>query len=160
MLVSAHTRSPWPAPHGDVRWRALPDLLESSDCVVLAGPLTPETRGLIGAQQLVGMRRGSYLINVARGPVVVEDALVQALQSGHLAGAALDVFDTIPVPDDHPYWQMDQVIITPHVAGITGDSMRTMGLAAATAVDHLLHATVPPNCVNPQAVAAFQRRVA
>ena len=159
MQVSAHTRTPWTAPSSDVCWRALPDLLERSDFVVLACPLTPETRGLIGARQLARMRRGSYLINVARGPVVVEAALVQALESGHLAGAALDVFDTIPVPDDHPYWQMDQVIITPHVAGITDDSMRAMGLAVATAVDHLLQGQVPPNCINGQAVAAFQRRV-
>ena len=136
----------------------LPELLAQSDFVVLACPLTDETRGLLGAAQLALMRSGSFLVNVARGPVVVQDALVAALQSGHLAGAALDVFDTIPVPDDHPYWQMENVLLTPHVAGITDDSMLAMGYGVAQAVAHLLRGEVPPHCINPQAAAAFMRR--
>jgi D-3-phosphoglycerate dehydrogenase len=158
MRVFANTRSQLPPTDCDAHWLRLPALLHQSDFVVLACPLTPESRGLIGAQQLAQMRRGSFLINVARGPVVVETALVQALESGHVAGAALDVFDAIPLPDEHPYWVMEQVIITPHVAGITEDSMLAMGLAAATAAEHLLCKQVPPNCVNPQAIAAFRRR--
>ncbi len=158
MKVFAHTRSPLPPSDNAARWLGLRELLHQSDFVVLACPLTDESRGLIGTQQLAQMRRGSFLINVARGPVVVESALVQALESGHVAGAALDVFDAIPLPDEHAYWAMEQVIITPHVAGITEDSMLAMGLAAATAVEHLLRGRVPPNCVNTQAVAAFKRR--
>lgn len=158
MQVLAHTRSPLPASDRDARWLGLQELLQASDFVVLACPLTAETRGLIGARQLAQMRRGSFLVNVARGPVVAEAALVGALQSGHIAGAALDVFDTIPLPDDHPYWQMPQVLITPHVAGITEDSMLAMGLAAAAAVGQLLDGQVPLNCVNRSAVEAFGRR--
>ena len=90
---------------------------------------------------------------------MVEAALIEALQSGQLGGAALDVFDAIPLPDDHLYWQMPQVIVTPHVAGITADSMLAMGRAVACAAGHLLCGEVPPNCVNPQAVPAFERRV-
>jgi len=158
MRVLAHTRSALSATAGRARRVPLAELLATSDFVVLACPLTPETRGLIGAPQLALMRRGAHLINVARGPVVVEDALVAALQSGHLAGAALDVFDAIPLPDEHPYWAMEQVILTPHVAGITDDSMVAMGRAAVLAVEHLLRGEVPPHCVNPEAVAAFRRR--
>jgi D-3-phosphoglycerate dehydrogenase len=136
----------------------LGDLLAHSDFVVLACPLTAQTRGLIGAAELAAMRPGACLVNVARGPVVQEAALLDALRSGRLAGAALDVFDVQPLREDHPYRQMEQVLLTPHVAGITDDSMRRMGLGVALAVEHLLHGDVPPHCVNPQAVAAFRLR--
>jgi D-3-phosphoglycerate dehydrogenase len=133
-------------------------LLAASDFVVLACPLTDATRGLIGATQLERMRTGAFLINVARGPVVQESALIDALRSRRLAGAALDVFDAQPPPDDHPYWQMPQVLMTPHVAGLTEDSMLAMGTAAINAVDRLLRGELPPHCVNPQALPAFLRR--
>jgi D-3-phosphoglycerate dehydrogenase len=162
MKVLAHTRSSRASSAADAGLAGvehalvpLDQLLAHSDFVVLACPLTPETRGMIGAAQLASMRRGSYLINVARGPVVNEAALIEALQSGQLAGAALDVFDAVPLPDDHPYWRMEQVIITPHVAGITEDSMIAMGRGAAFAVECLLRGEVPPNCINPQAIGAF-----
>ena len=160
MKVLAHTRSPLvPADAHAVRV-PLAELLAQSDFVVLACPLTDETRGLIGTAQLALMKRGACLVNVARGPVVQEAALVEALKSGRLAGAALDVFDTIPLPDDHPYWRLDNVLITPHVAGITEDSMLAMGHAAVVAVEHLLRGELPPNCINPQALPAFSRRFA
>ena len=136
----------------------LDTLLERSDFVVLACPLDETTRGLIGAAELARMRRGSFLVNVARGPVVQTEALLPALRSGQLAGAALDVFDVQPPPEEHPLWAMEQVLITPHVAGITDDSMRRMGEGAARAVASLLRGELPPNCVNPQALPEFQRR--
>ena len=104
------------------------------------------------------MRPGSWLVNVARGPVVVEAALIAALRSGHLAGAALDVFDTQPLPADHPLMQMPQVIVTPHAAGVSEDSMRAMGLGAVEAVEHLLRGDCPPTCRNLQALPAFNAR--
>jgi D-3-phosphoglycerate dehydrogenase / 2-oxoglutarate reductase len=104
------------------------------------------------------MRPGAFLINVARGPVVNEAALIDALRSGRIAGAALDVFDTQPLPDTHPFWQMPQVIITPHVAGLTEDSMIAMGSQAARAVEHLLRGEMPPHCINPEAAPAFELR--
>ena len=105
------------------------------------------------------MRPGSWLVNVARGPVVDEAALLDALQRGHLAGAALDVFDTQPLRTDHPFWQMPQVLLTPHAAGVTDDSMRAMGLGAVEAVEHLLRGECPPTCVNRQALPGFTARI-
>ncbi|MEO8153638.1 MAG: hydroxyacid dehydrogenase [Rhizobacter sp.] len=158
MRVLAHSRTPW---RDDAQAIAvtLDELMAQSDVVVLACPLTPQTRGLIGAAQLARMRPGSWLINVARGPVVDETALLDALRRGHLAGAALDVFDTQPLRADHPFWQMTQVLITPHAAGVTDDSMRAMGLGAVAAVEHLLRGECPPTCVNPQALPAFAARM-
>ena len=159
MTVLAHTRSPLVPGELIARRVPLPELLAQSDFVVLACPLTDATRGLIGASELALMKRGACLINVARGPVVQEEALIEALQSGRLAGAALDVFDAIPLRDDHPYWKLEQVLITPHVAGITQDSMLRMGHAAVLAVAQLLRGEMPPNCVNPQAWPVFLRRI-
>lgn len=92
-------------------------LLAASDLVVIAAPHTPETERLFDGRMIAMMRTGSYLINVGRGAIVVLDDLVAALKSGHLAGAALDVFDVEPLPADHPLWDMPNVIITPHTAG-------------------------------------------
>ncbi|MDM0115227.1 NAD(P)-dependent oxidoreductase [Variovorax sp. J22R133] len=158
MKVLTHTRTPIDAGATAAERVALPALLAASDFVVLACPLTAETRSLIGAAQLATMRPGSWLINVARGPVVQDAALIDALQAGHLAGAALDVFDAVPLRADHPYWTMEQVLLTPHIAGITNDSMLAMGHGAALAAEHLLAGRVPPHCINPEAVPAFHRR--
>ena len=159
MTVLAHTRSPLAPGEPHARRVPLAELLAQSDFVVLACPLTNETRGLIGAPQLALMKRGACLVNVARGPVVNDAALIEALRSGQLRGAALDVFDAIPLRDDHPYWLMEQVLLTPHVAGITDDSMRAIGQGVAVAIAQLLLGEAPPNCINPQAVPAFQRRI-
>ena len=158
MTVLAHTRSPLAPDEMIARRVPLPELLAQSDFVVLACPLTDETRGLIGAAELALMKRSAYLVNVARGPVVQEGPLIEALQAGRLAGAALDVFDAIPLRDDHPFWEMEHVLITPHVAGITEGSMLRMGQAAVLAVAHLLRGEVPPNCINPHAVPGFLGR--
>lgn len=92
----------------------LPYLLAESDYVVLATPLTPETRGLIGAGELARMKRDAVLINIGRGQVVDEGALIGALQAGSIAGAALDVFQQEPLPAESPLWGMENVIVTPH----------------------------------------------
>jgi phosphoglycerate dehydrogenase-like enzyme len=94
----------------------LSDLLRQSDFVVSCVPQTPETVGLIGAEQLRMMKSSAYLINISRGVVVKLDALVEALQRGEIAGAALDVYEQEPLPADHPLWGMDNVIMTPHIA--------------------------------------------
>jgi len=158
MHVLAHIRSPL-GETGYATAATLDALMAHSDVVVLACPLTPQTCGLVGAAQLARMRPGSWLVNVARGPVVDEAALLAALQRGHLAGAALDVFDTQPLRSDHLFWQMPQVLVTPHAAGVTEDSMRAMGLGAVEAVEHLLRGECPPTCVNRQALPAFTARV-
>lgn len=96
------------------------------DILVLSVPLTPQTTGLIDAGVLGRMRQGSLLINVSRGAVVDESALIQALRSGIPTGAVLDVFDEEPLPQNHPFWTMPQVVITPHVAGTTQRYMENM----------------------------------
>lgn len=157
MQALATTRSPLPH-EAAARQVSLRELLAASDFVVLACPLTDATRGLVGAAQLALMRPGAFLINVARGPVVNEMALIDALAAGRIAGAALDVFDVQPLPATHPFWHMPQVLVTPHIAGLTEDSMVAMGTQAALAVEHLLRGKAPPHCINPEAVPAFDRR--
>ncbi|UWU75867.1 D-2-hydroxyacid dehydrogenase [Bradyrhizobium huanghuaihaiense] len=100
---------------------ALPELLALSDFVVLAVPRLPETSRLIGGDQLQVMRRSAFLINIARGSVVVETELVEALQAGTISGALLDVFEREPLPADSPLWTMPNVIIAPHIAGYPSD---------------------------------------
>jgi phosphoglycerate dehydrogenase-like enzyme len=95
----------------------LPELLEWCDFAVIAAPQTPETVGWFHAGTLAALRPSSYLINVGRGAIVVLDDLVAALRAGRLAGAALDVYETEPLPADHPLWDLPNVILTPHTAG-------------------------------------------
>jgi len=99
----------------------LPRLLDRSDVVVLAAPLTAETRGLIGAPELARMKPTAWLVNVARGKLIQEDALVEALRAGTIAGAALDVFEHEPLGPNNALWALPNVIVTPHVAGFRGD---------------------------------------
>lgn len=96
------------------------DVLAQSDFVVLAAPITPATRGLINAQRLAHMKSDAYLINVGRGPLIDEAALVQTLRDHKIGGAALDVFDIEPLPSDSPLWDLENLLITPHTAGLTG----------------------------------------
>jgi D-2-hydroxyacid dehydrogenase (NADP+) len=98
----------------------LADILPIADAVVLTCPLSPETEGLINAGRLALMKRSAHLINVARGKVVDEPALIDALEAGTIAAAALDVTVDEPLPAESPLWHMPQVIITPHSAGETG----------------------------------------
>jgi phosphoglycerate dehydrogenase-like enzyme len=91
--------------------------LRQADWVVVTVPLHPGTRRLIGAGELAAMKRSAYLINVARGPIVDERALLAALRTRRIAGAVLDVFDQEPLPPRHPLWKLDNVVVTPHVSG-------------------------------------------
>jgi phosphoglycerate dehydrogenase-like enzyme len=94
-------------------------VLEESDVVVVCAPDTPETRGMIDARAFERMRPGTIFVNVARGALVDEDALVEALRSGRLRGAGLDVFAREPLPERHPLWSFDNVLVTPHVSAVT-----------------------------------------
>ena len=99
----------------------LEELAGDADVVVNALPLTPATRGMFYQEVFGQMKKGAYFINVGRGKTVVTDDLVEALESGHIAGAGLDVTDPEPLPADHPLWQMPNVIITPHVSSSGAD---------------------------------------
>jgi phosphoglycerate dehydrogenase-like enzyme len=121
MRVIGTKRAAEPVPHVD---EVLPpdrtdDLLRQADFVVALLPLTPETRGRMGEREFRLMKPSAFFINVSRGPIVQEPALVRALREGWIAGAGLDVFDAEPLPADHPLYDFPQVIITPHVSGIT-----------------------------------------
>jgi phosphoglycerate dehydrogenase-like enzyme len=107
-----------------VRFRLLDEVLRTSDIVSLHVPLTPQTRHMIGAEQLRKMKSTAYLINTCRGPVVEETALFAALRDGTIAGAGLDVFDQEPPPADNPLFGLDNVVLTPHFAGPTWDNQQ------------------------------------
>ncbi|HUN49688.1 MAG TPA: D-2-hydroxyacid dehydrogenase [Candidatus Sulfotelmatobacter sp.] len=120
MRVIGLRRNPAAADAGEVHGiEALARFLPEADFVALTCPLTPETEKLIDAAALARMRPGAYLVNVARGRVVDQAALVAALRDGRLAGAALDVTEPEPLPPDAPFWSMPNVLITPHVGGET-----------------------------------------
>ena len=113
-----------PKPHGVdevLPPERLLDLLAVSDVVLIAAPHTPETKRLIGSREVAAMKRGAFLINVARGKLVDDAAVIDALRSGHLGGAALDVFTREPLEPDSPYWDLPNVIVTPHVSGAMED---------------------------------------
>ena len=96
---------------------ALDELLPGADVVALSVPHTPQTAGLMDARRFGLMKEGSYLLNVGRGSAVDQDALVDALRSGRLAGASIDVAEPEPLPSDHPLWREENLLITPHVSG-------------------------------------------
>jgi phosphoglycerate dehydrogenase-like enzyme len=108
----------------------LDELLQASDIVSLHVPLTPQTQHLLNRERLGAMKRGAVLVNTARGALVDEDALLDALRRGHLTGAGLDVFATEPLPTNHPLLQRDDVVLAPHVAWLTGETL-TRSLAVA-----------------------------
>jgi phosphoglycerate dehydrogenase-like enzyme len=104
----------------DVTYKPLDDLLAGSDVVIVAAPHTPETERILGADQLASMRSDAVLVNISRGGLIDEDALVAALANRRIAGAGLDVYVEEPVPFDHPLLALDNVILTPHIGGGTG----------------------------------------
>ena len=103
------------AEHGVEKAASLDDLLTRSDVVTMHIILSERSRGMIGAAQLAKMKRSAFLINTSRGPIVDEKALIEAVEKGLIAGAGLDVFDTEPLPSDHPFRRMDRIVATPHL---------------------------------------------
>ncbi|AEC21995.1 D-3-phosphoglycerate dehydrogenase [Pusillimonas sp. T7-7] len=152
MHVAAHTRSPSRLP-GNIAALALEELFERCDFIVVACPLTEHTRGMLNSKVFAHAKTGLILINVGRGPVINEPDLVQALESGRIAGAALDVFTTQPLPMDSRLRAHPNVTLTPHLAGTTGDAELAMGMMAASTVLALIRGERPANIVNPECFA-------
>lgn len=128
---------------------SLDSLLPVVDFLSVNCPLTPETRGMLGARELRAMKPAAFLINSARAQVVVEEALVEALERGWIAGAALDVLAVEPPPPDHPLLKMENVILAPHIGSFTREGMLRMLKQAAEQVLMVLRGERPPNLVNP-----------
>jgi phosphoglycerate dehydrogenase-like enzyme len=142
--------SPSKAKELGVELVSLEELLRVADYVLVNCPLTPQTRGLIGAAQLAQMKPDAVLINTARGPIVDESALISALQSGQIAGAALDVFEKEPLSPDSPLAKMDNVILSSHSIAWTEELFRDMGRIDCEGALAVYHGEVPKNVVNPE----------
>jgi glyoxylate reductase len=161
MRILAHSPSGRDRIEADdkVEWAELDELLSHSDFVTLHPPLTPETHHLIDAERLATMKSTAYLINASRGPVVDEAALVDALRSGTIAGAALDVFEHEPAMAPG-LAALDNVVLVPHIASATNATRSRMAtIAAENALAHL-RGERAPNCVNPEVydTDAWRRR--
>jgi D-2-hydroxyacid dehydrogenase (NADP+) len=127
----------------------LPRLLAHSDHVCVTVPYTPDTHHLLNAAMLSQMQPTAYLYNIGRGKLIDEAALIEALQNGRLAGAGLDVFETEPLPAESPLWDLDNVILTPHVSGITPFYFQRMAQLLADNLHHFLANKPLHNLYNP-----------
>ena len=157
LRVLCYTRRP-DAPRrtgARVEFVPLDELLRRSDVLSLHALLTDETRGMIGARELNLLPEGAIVINTARGPLLDTDALVAALKSGRLGGAGLDVFDHEPLPEHHPLKELDNVILTPHAAGLTDTAAYNL-FARSLANADAFAAGDPINVVNPEALGASE----
>lgn len=152
MRVIAHD------PYADPEWARsldvtlvdLEPLLREADFVSLHAPLMPETRHMIGAEQFALMKPSAILVNTSRGGLIDEAALCQALADRRIAGAALDVFAQEPLPADHPFMRLDNVICTPHVGGQTDEALVRMAVCAAECILRVLRGERPDYVVNPE----------
>ena len=129
---------------------ALGDLLREADVVSCHPELNPATRGMIGEAELRQMKPDAILVNTSRGPVVQQDALVKALKEHWIRGAALDVYEAEPPAKDSPIYGLDNLIVTPHTAGLTALARRELAISAATQVLQVLNGERPPYLLNPE----------
>ncbi len=136
----------------------LPTLLAESRFLSIHCPLNDETRGMIGQRELNALAAGSYVITTARGGILDEDALAAALDSGHVAGAGIDVWVVEPPPLTHPLLKFDNLIATYHTAGVTHDSRRNMAEWNAEQVAAILRGERPPRLINPAAWTLYAQR--
>jgi glyoxylate/hydroxypyruvate reductase len=122
----------------------LQDMLAQTDILIALLPLTPQTRGLLDGAALAAMPRGASIINFARGPILVEDALISALDSGHIDHAVLDVFDREPLPPGHAYWKHPSVTVLPHISAPTNQTTASAIVAAHMAA-YFQSGVIPPS---------------
>ena len=136
----------------------LDELLRRSDYVSISCPLTNESRGMIGARQFALMQPHAYFITTARGFIHDEAALLEALRNKQIAGAGLDVWSMEPPPPDHPLLQFDNVLASPHTAGVTKEARANMGRIAAEQLLDALDGKRPPRIINPEVWPDYARR--
>ena len=137
---------------------ALGELLRRSEFVVVCCALTPETIGLLGRDEFAQMKPGAFFITTARGEVHSEEALLEALKTGRIAGAGIDVFHDEPPSPDHPLLALDTVVATPHTAGITDEAVHAIGAATAEQWISIFDGAVPPRLINPEAWPKYSDR--
>jgi D-3-phosphoglycerate dehydrogenase len=135
----------------DAQPAPLDPLLAESDFVVIACPLTPETRHLINARTLASMKKSAWLVNIGRGAVIDENALVRALRERRIAGAMLDVYEQYRLSPEHELRNLDNVILTPHLAGVTVAARTRSGIGSAEEMVRMMAGERPRNFVNPEA---------
>ncbi len=128
----------------------LPDLLAWADVISIHVPLTEGTRNLIGAAELARMHPGAVIVNTSRGGIIDEAALADALRAGRIGGAGIDVFEVEPPPADHPLFALPNVVLGPHVAGVTEASMKHMALHCAEVIETILGGERPATLLNPE----------
>jgi D-3-phosphoglycerate dehydrogenase len=133
-------------------------LLAQSDFITIHCPRSKETLNMFGAAEFAQMKPNAYFINTARGGIHNEQALIEALNAGRIAGAGIDVFDVEPPPPDHPLLHMDNVMASPHIAGGTVETMHNMSRAAAEQWIAVLRGKVPPRLVNPEVWPLYSDR--
>jgi D-3-phosphoglycerate dehydrogenase len=136
----------------------LPDLLRAADYVSISCPLTKHNRGMIGVREFALMQPHAYFITTARGFIHDETALLEALRNKNIAGAGLDVWAKEPPPPDHPLLQFDNVLASPHTAGVTREARENMGRIAAEQVVAALDGQRPPRIVNPEVWPDYAKR--
>ena len=137
-----------PLPEGAQWVESLDDLLKQSDYISLNMPLLPSTKNMIGEAQFKLMKPSAFLINCARGEIVDENALYRALKENWIAGAGFDVFAQEPPPKDLPLFELDNIILTPHAAAMTAESLERMAMEISQGVIKMLNGEVPHNVVN------------
>ena len=133
-----------------IAYKSREEVLREADFVSLHVPLTPETHHMIGAGELAAMKETAILINTSRGPVVDEEALYEALRDGAIAGAGLDVFEVEPINPGSPLLDLDNIVLTPHLASGSVETRTKMAVMAATNLVSVLQGKEPPNLVNPE----------
>jgi glyoxylate reductase len=126
------------------------NVLREADFLIVSTALTPETVKMIGENELRSMKPSSYLVNISRGAVLDEKALIKALKEGWIAGAALDVFEKEPIDPDNPLIGMDNVVLTPHIASATFEARRRLAETAAENIISILSGKLPPSLLNPE----------
>ncbi len=143
---------------GEAEPADLDQLLAESDFIVISTPLTPQTHRLFNAERIARMKPTAWLVNVGRGPVIEEAALVAALRERRIGGAMLDVYEHYRLEPGHPYFSLNNVVLTPHLAGMTKESRRRMGRQAAEDTLRMLAGERPTHFVNPEVWDLFSSR--